>query len=606
MTPNEAPAQAVEPADLPYAAPTRAPAPARRPRVWPAVLLVGLYWAYVFVSERIELPTFTRFLSQMAALLVVGLGFIIWWLASRGLRFSQRLMVLGVAILGGVAAVLLAHHSLGPITLLKGIPWMFTAWALWLVAARWLSARTRFAGAIVVLLLAWGVWPMLRMEGLTGTGDPALHWRWSKSAEDAYLAQHGAAAGPRGSLSPSTRPQGATGTLVAAPGDWTGFRGPNRDATVHGVTIATDWNANPPKLLWRQRVGPAWSSVAVVGNRVFTQEQRGETEAVVCRDADSGSELWSHEDPVRFSDILSGPGPRATPTFADGRLYTFSAGGTLNCLDAATGQRIWSHDSAAEAGAKVPAWGFASSPLVTHGVAIVFAGGEGPKGLRAYRADTGDPAWTAAAGRDSYSSPQLATVGGEEQVLFLSDGGLTAFDAATGSPRWEFANINRAPRSLQPLAVAPDQFLISLGMELETARVEVSRNAAGFAAAQRWASRQLKPSFNDSVLYNGNVYGFDGPTFCCIDAQTGARRWKHGRYGTGQVLLLADQPLLVVLTDTGEVVLVAASPDSHQELARFQPINGKTWNHPAIAHNRLYVRNSEEMACFELTPAKSR
>jgi hypothetical protein len=271
-----------------------------------------------------------------------------------------------------------------------------------------------------------------------------------------------------------------------------------------------------------------------------------------------------------------------------------------------TGQRKWSKDIAAEAGAKVPQWGFSSSPLATRGLAIVFAGGEGQKGLLAFRAESGEPAWTAAAGHDSYSSPQLASVGGEDQVLFLSDAGLTAVDVATGSPRWEFANANRAPRSLQPLAVAPDQFLISLGMEVETARIEVSRSAAGFSAAQRWTSRQLKSSFNDFVLHNGSVYGFDGAIFCCMDAQTGARRWKHGRYGTGQVLLLADQPLLLVLTDTGEVVLVAASPDSHQELARFQAINGKTWNHPAIARGRLYVRNAEEMACFELMPAASR
>ncbi|HTK76670.1 MAG TPA: PQQ-binding-like beta-propeller repeat protein [Gemmataceae bacterium] len=602
MTSTETPAQGEVSSDR---SPTD-PAPARRPRVWLPALFVGLYWAYCVVSERMGMPTFTRFMSQMATLLAVTLGFFIWWLLSRGLRFSQRLIVLGVAIAGAIAAVLLAHRSLGPITIMKGLPWMLTAWALWLVAARWLSSRTRFAGAIVVLLLAWGVWPMLRMEGLTGTGDPALHWRWSTSSEEAYLAQRGAA--PRRNSSAATQPDGVTGTLVASPGDWTGFRGPNRDGVVRGVRIATDWNTTPPKLLWRKRVGPAWSSVAVVGNRVFTQEQRGETEAVVCRDAGTGSEIWSHEDPIRFSEILSGPGPRATPTFAEGRLYTFSATGTLNCLDAATGQRKWSRDVAAEAGAKTPMWGFASSPLVTHRLVIVFAGGEGRKGLMAYLADSGDPAWSAAAGHDSYSSPQLATVGGEEQVLFLSERGLTAVDAATGSPRWEFANANAhgAPRSLQPLAVAPDQFLISLGMELETADVEVSRNSAGFTASQRWASRQLKPSFNDSVLCNGCVYGFDGPVFCCIDARTGERRWKHGRYGTGQVLLLADQPILLVLTDTGEVVLVAASPDGHQELGRFQAINGKTWNHPVIAHDRLYVRNAEEMACFELTPAQSR
>ena len=127
-----------------------------------------------------------------------------------------------------------------------------------------------------------------------------------------------------------------------------------------------------------------------------------------------------------------------------------------------------------------------------------------------------------------------------------------------------------------------------------------STSTRGWAATQPWASMQLKPSFNDFVVYRGFVYGFDGAAFCCVDLGTGERRWRKGRYGNGQVLLLADQGVLLVVSDRGEAVLVAADPERHEELGRFQAVKGKTWNHPVIAHGRLYVRNAEEMACYEL------
>jgi outer membrane protein assembly factor BamB len=340
----------------------------------------------------------------------------------------------------------------------------------------------------------------------------------------------------------------------------------------------------------------------VVGDRLFTQEQRGEAEAVVCLDVATGREVWAHQDAVRFWEGVSGAGPRATPTFADGRLYTLGGTGVLNCLDAATGERQWSRDVVAEAGAKVPMWGLANSPLVVDGLVVVFAGGENDKGLLAYRAATGDPVWTAAAGQ-GYSSPQLASLAGESQILFLSDHGLTALEPATGKVRWEHvASVPGVWRAIQPHAVGSAQVLFG-SEDLGTVLLDVTRAEGSWAATQRWSSRGMKPAYNDLVVHGGFVYGFDGPMFCCVDVATGQRRWKQGRYGHGQMLLLADQPLLLVLSESGEAVLVAANPEKHEELGRFQAVDGKTWNHPVIAHGRLYVRNAQEMACYELRSA---
>jgi outer membrane protein assembly factor BamB len=353
--------------------------------------------------------------------------------------------------------------------------------------------------------------------------------------------------------------------------------------------------------VWRRPVGPGWSSVIVVDGRLFTQEQRGEKEAVVCLSADTGAEIWSHEEPGRFWDSLSSAGPRATPTFADGRIYAQGATGTLLCLNAASGRKVWSRNILTDSGGKLPDWGIASSPLVTHGVVVVSSAGQGGKSLLAYRADTGDLAWTANAGLNSYSSPHLARLAGRQQVLFINDKGLLSLDPPTGKTLWEYAAPGQPPRSLQPLPVSDTQLLVPLGMEAPTDLLEVSPAGNAFTVTKRWTSRNLKPSFNDFVLHDGHIYGFDGSIFTCVELKTGNRKWKKGRYGTGQVLLLADQPVLVVLSDQGQVVLVAANPNAFEELGQFQAIEGKTWNHPALAHGRLYVRNAEEMACYELT-----
>jgi outer membrane protein assembly factor BamB len=392
-------------------------------------------------------------------------------------------------------------------------------------------------------------------------------------------------------------------SLTLGAGDWPGFRGPNRDGNLRGVRIATDWDSAPPQLVWRRRIGPAWSSIAVVGDRLFTQEQRGDQEAVVCLDAGTGHTLWSHQDAVRHEDAQSEAGPRATPTLAGGRVFALGATGILNCLDAESSDRKWSRDIAADARTKVPMWGFSSSPLVVGDRVIVFAGGDSDKTLLAYHADSGQPAWSAPAGKVSYSSPHLASVGGEDQVLFVSDRGLSGFDPSSGALLWEHPTPRGnpgMPRAVQPQAIGPNSIVFDAGLDLGTALIEVAHTDRRWVPAERWVSRQLKPSFNDFVVYDDALYGFDARSFSCVDLQTGRRRWKEGRYGSGQVLLLSDQPLLVVVTDEGEVVLVAADPYGHRELGRFQGIEGKTWNHPVIAHGRLYVRNAEWIACYEL------
>jgi outer membrane protein assembly factor BamB len=282
------------------------------------------------------------------------------------------------------------------------------------------------------------------------------------------------------------------------------------------------------------------------------------------------------------------------------------ATGILNCLDAETGERRWSRNIADDAGTKVPVWGFSSSPLVTDKVVVVFGGSESSdseKTLLAYHTDSGQPAWAAAAGNFSYCSPQLATFDDQPHVLFVSEHGLFAFDPSSGALLWRYPTPGAKfgiPRTVQPRTVGAGRIVFDTGADVGTATITLTSEGKAWIPKERWVSRHLKPSFNDFVVHDQAIYGFDGRVFTCLDLETGKRLWKEGRYGSGQVLLLGDQPLLVVVTEEGEVVLVAADSEHHNELGRFQAIEGKTWNHPVIAHGRLYVRNAREIACFQL------
>jgi outer membrane protein assembly factor BamB len=572
-------------------------APAGSPRLWPGVVLVTAFWVLQLIVGPLDKPYFVGFLYALASAAVLTLAYSVWWWLNRRIPLADRASLFGLVVAGGTVAMLLSHRSVAFAVLTMGLALAFTTLTLWMLVVKYTGIPWGRRGALVVMALTWAPLTLVRMDGVDAELRADFRWRWSSSAEDLFRAYRATAG--TGWATPSADVPDTT--LTVAPGDWPGFRGPERDGVVRGLTVSTDWRAVPPRPLWRHPVGPAWSSMAVVGDRLFTQEQRDDQEAVVCYDAATGREVWAHEDAARFWEAVSGAGPRATPTFADGRIYTLGGKGLLNCLDAATGKPLWSHDLVAEVGAQAPMWGFSGSPIVAEGKAIVFAGGKGPDTLFAFDAKSGQPAWRAAVGEGSYSSPQLATLGGERQCLFLSDAGLTSVDPATGTVLWKHGlAMPGAPRTAQPHVLGDSQLLVASLAGHGVARIEVTRDGGAWKPKDVWASTDLNPEFPDLVVHQGHAYGFDVNVFCCIDLATGKRCWRAGRYGRGQVILLADQGLLLVLSEKGEAVLLSANPQRHEELGRFQAVNGKTWNHPVIVRGRLYVRNAEEMACYEL------
>jgi len=312
----------------------------------------------------------------------------------------------------------------------------------------------------------------------------------------------------------------------------------------------------------------------------------------------TGEPVWRHRDPVRFWESNGGAGPRGTPTLRDGRVYTVGATGLLNALDAGSGAVLWSRNAATDAEVEVPVWGVSSSPLAINDIVVVAVSGR----LAAYDARTGAKRWFGPAGGAGYSSPHLVTIEGVPQILLLRGSRTISVAPADGTLLWEHT-WTPGVGIVQPALAPGGDVLITVSEAMGGVgirRIAVAKGATGWSVEERWTSRGLKPYFNDFVVHNGHAYGFDGSILACINLEDGARTWKGGRYGNGQLVLLSEQELLLVLSEEGEVALVKAVPDQFTEVSRVQVLDGKTWNHPAVVGNVLLVRNGEEMAAFRL------
>jgi outer membrane protein assembly factor BamB len=331
----------------------------------------------------------------------------------------------------------------------------------------------------------------------------------------------------------------------------------------------------------------------------ITQEQRGAEEAIVAYDLATGAVRWVHAYPARYATVVAGEGPRATPAVAGDRLVAHGATGVLTAVDRRTGRRAWQRDLPREHEAPEPEWGRSSSPLVLGDRVIVNAGGTGGRSLVAHALATGELAWAGGGDRVGYASPVLVTLAGVPQVVAFNIASVTAHEPETGAVLWEHPWPGRQPNVSQPLPVGDDRLLVSSGYGVGSALLRIRRDDDGaLKPTVLWESPRLKAKFTNLVLHDGFVYGLDDGVLVCLDLETGERRWKSGRYGHGQVLLV--EGVLLVQTEEGEVVLVDPQPERHVEVARFQALDGKTWNPPALAGRYLLVRNDREAAMYEL------
>lgn len=579
---------------------TKDSTPSYRPlRTWIPLLLLIVMPVIRYVPHMVDnAPEALMFASAIGPG-ILGLLVLLWWITvSRAGWLECFLGLVGVVAALGVTYALADRtmQELPPVALIT-LPMGLAGFAIGAILLGKSAPSARTLTAVALAAIGFGYSALNRNEGMRGNAAFDLDWRWNPSAEEELLL-----AKQSGASAAESAPASSTEQIeqwIAKP-KWPGFRGVRRDGQYDGPAIRTDWSSNPPQQLWKVPVGPGWSSFVVAGNLLFTQEQRGPAEAIVCYSAETGQEIWVQQIESRFEESLGGPGPRATPTLVSGSLFVQGANGQLMRLNAANGAIIWESDIRKFADREPPTWGFSSSPLVVDSVVIVHAGGEGDKGTLAFDVETGELVWSAASGDHSYSSPHLAELGGEQHVLMLTNKELTLLDPKTGEVRlthdWEHGGY----RSLQPQLVGDDSLLLPSGLGTGTRRIRVTKDDSGWSAEEVWTSRFMKPDFNDLVIHDGHIYGFDTTIFTCVDLETGDRVWKKGRYGAGQVLFLKQSKTLLVVSEKGAIVLLKADPSGHQEIAKIDALEGKTWNHPVVVGDRLYVRNAKEAACYRL------
>ena len=602
---------------------------ARKPlRTWPLAVIAALFAATLFLVPVLfpdagMTPSLLLMIGGVAGALLITL----WWLFLSRARWFERLGGLALIGIGVVLTRMAVDPSIaggaqGMLGYIFGFVFFAFALAVWAAATSRMTDRARRMLLVPVLLLI-GCLPMLsiRTEGVYGGGF-VLHLRWTPTPEEILLAQVNdepkplpvveapkeAAPAPRVPTAAPAAPAAPAEVAPVAPAtpvapapptaaEWPGFRGANRDSVVRDVRINTDWSAAPPVQMWRRPIGPGLSSFSVRGDILYTQEQRGDDEIVAAYKVSTGEPVWRHRDAIRFYESNGGAGPRATPTIHGDRIYAHGATGMLNALDARTGTVIWAHNTSADTRREVPMWGISSSPLVVDDVVIVSVHGT----LTAYELASGKLRWVGPLHGGAYSSPHLVTIDGVTQVVILSAPGAVSVNPADGKLLWEHTWEGGA--IVQPAITSEGDILIN-GMAatggLGTRRIVIKHNGTEWTSEERWTSNGLKPYFNDLVIHKGHAFGFDGNILSCIDLADGKRKWKGGRYGNGQMLLLADQEVLLVLSEDGELALVSATPDQYRQIARIPVLNAKTWNHPVIVGNVLLIRNGEEMAAFRL------
>jgi outer membrane protein assembly factor BamB len=485
----------------------------------------------------------------------------------------------------------------------------------------------KYGGLALILVIAMGA--VLFAFGLRvvldGGGSPHLRFVKSADAQAEELERHREAqrVAPAPAAPAAPAPPAATGesppadvskptlpvmptpsaATVAIKGStyWTDFRGPLRDGHYRQQAIRTDWPSDGLEPMWKEPVGGGYASIVIANGRAFTIEQRGPQEAVAAYDVATGRELWTNAWTASFREFMGGDGPRATPTWADGRVYALGALGEFRAIEDNTGRTVWRTNILEDSGARNLQWGMSASPLIVNNTVVVLPGGPNGQSVVAYDRGSGKRAWSAEGDQQAYSSPMLVTLAGVQQILVFSASRLMGLTPDGGKVLWEYPwktqfDINAS----QPIVVGDNRLFLSSGYGTGAAVIELTRSGDTLKPREVWRNIRMKNQFSSSVLHEGYVYGLDENILACVDAATGDLKWKGGRYGYGQVILASGH--LIVLTEDGNLALVRATPERHDERVRFAAIEGKTWNHPAMSDGLLVIRNLAQMAAFDLRP----
>ena len=390
-------------------------------------------------------------------------------------------------------------------------------------------------------------------------------------------------------------------SLVAS--DWPQFRGANGDAVSPEKGINKDWNAKPPKELWRTAMHDnGYSDVAIAAGKVFLLDPDGTNDNVRALDVKTGQELWSFKYPSVYTSMTGGGDPewglgRSTPTYDSGRLYTLSALGILNCLNAETGTKFWTRDILTEFKGKPGEWHYVAQPIVDGKKLIVCPGGANA-GVVAIDKENGTDIWRGGGSdKAGYALPIIATLDGKKQYVVLTGFSLIGVDPDNGNVLWTLPwktpyDVNASA----PVIVSPDTIFVCSGEKHGCALVQIAKGAATIV----WENKEMQSQFNGPVMSDGYVYGIGDPgQLTCLDLKDGKVAWKQPGFEKGGVMAI-DGTLIAIEGATGNVVMISLDHSAYKELGRIKPLDGRHWTPPVVADGRLYVRNKETLLCLDI------
>ncbi len=385
--------------------------------------------------------------------------------------------------------------------------------------------------------------------------------------------------------------------------DWPQLLGPNRDGVYPGDDLAATFPEGGPHVVWEKDIGAGFSSPVVANGRLILFHRLNGKEVVEALDAASGKPIWKFEYATTYRDDFGfDEGPRASPVVAGGQVYTFGAEGVLHCLQFAGGTKIWSLDANRKFGVEKGFFGSASSPVVEGSRIFLNLGGSDGAGIIALDKDTGRLLWKATDDDASYSSPIVATLGGKPHLLAFTRAGLVGADPASGEIYFQLPWRSRSRASVNaatPLVVGDLIFLsASYGTGAVVLRVK------GTELEKVWSGDDnLTNHYSTSVYYDGNLYGYHGrqefgQSFRAIDLHTGKVHWSEDGFGAGTVTRAGDR--LLLMRESGELVMIRATPERFDVVSRAQILPGVVRAYPALANGLLYVRNTNKLVCVSL------
>ena len=387
-------------------------------------------------------------------------------------------------------------------------------------------------------------------------------------------------------------------TAAAPSSDWPRWRGARFDGT---ATTATHAFAKPftLRVRWKRTLGAGYSGVAIADGHAVTMFSDGKTDFLAALSADDGREQWRVPLAAAFPgrDGSAG-GPVSTPALDGGVAFALGPRGDLVAVTMATGQELWRRRIAAEIGAEEPHWGFTTSPLVTGGLVVVLTGGRPGHAVTAFDKRTGATAWSAGTDVESYQSPMLAALGGQERLIVGGDQFLSALDPRDGREIWRHEHGGRGfyAKIINPVVIEPDGLLI-------TYRPDESVLLRGAARPEiAWTSRELKLNYATPIAHDGLVFGYSGAFLTCVDAASGGLVWRSRPPGDGFPIVVDGH--VVVLTKEGALSVAEASREGYHEKASLAVFSHLVWTPPSFAEGRIYARDSySEIAAVDVVPS---